>query len=111
MFKKSRYPKPVRPTIARHHQSFARAFGVPTAVLVLIVLVGLLFATFLVWSIYVSIAEHANALVIAGVHPDIATALTAMLVEYIGVPLMYLAVFLIVVGIGANWVQRELKGC
>ena len=107
MFRRSRYPRPIRPI--RHRRSSTRPFGVPATVLVAIALVGLLFATYLVSSIYVNIAEHANALVTAGVHPDVATALTAMFMEYVGVPLMYVAVFAIVVGVAWNCVQREFK--
>ena len=64
----------------------------------------------LVGSIYVSIAEQANSLVAAGDHPDVYAALTAMFVEYIGVPLMYLAGLVIVVGVALNWVKREFRG-
>ena len=78
--------------------------------LALIILAALLFATYMVRSVYVGIAEHASALVTAGVHPDVATALTAMIFEYIGVPLMYLAVLMIVVGVAWNWVRQEFKG-
>lgn len=45
----------------------------------------------------------------AGVHPDVSTALITMLMEHVGVPLLYLAVILIIGGIALNWIQRNSK--
>ena len=109
MYKNSRHPKFARPTRILHRQNSARTFGVPAKVLVLAVLGFVLFATYLVWSICISVAEHANALVASGAHPDVSTALTAMFMEYVGVPLMYLAAFLIFVGVAVSWVKREFR--